>query len=58
MHFLMTKLHVIIESGCQYIALCTVYASVLTQHRHTRKQPHKYTRWHVSDGAQVDEQAA
>lgn len=56
MHFLMAKLHVIIESGCQAsIALCTVYAAALTHRRHTRKQPYKYTRWLMSDGAQIPE---
>lgn len=59
MHFFMAKLQVIIDSLCQpaSIALCTVYAAMLTHHRHT-KQPYKYTGWLMSDGAQCQEQAA
>lgn len=47
--FIMIKLHVITDSGCQSVLLCTVYAAVLNHHRHIKqkqkkKQFHKYTR--------------
>lgn len=56
MHFIMAKLHVIIESGFQPVLLSVQSnAAVLTYRRHTKKQPHKYTTWLVSEGAQIQE---
>lgn len=57
MHFLMAACHNRIRVSAS-IALFTVNAAVRTNSIHTGKQPYKYTSWLMSDGGQIQQQAA
>lgn len=52
MHFLMAKLHVVIESGCQPVLLSVQSLQQCCLPIVDIQEPYKYARWLMFDGAQ------